>query len=575
MLKFVFDRTLVSAKKVMFIKSKRIIFSAAIILLALTGADAYAQTLKHVTYADPVYHFLDRAYARKWILFLPTTKPYTEKQVYALLNEALSEYKASPEKFSQRDIDELLFHIGRISGDKFSLLSVEEDKFTASLNIAPYTGFNMALDTPSDTATAIGADLIIDLTLANAFYLGLKTDQHLIVETWKNSPYRKFHEPHFPDFNMYTYNLATGETGFNHMANRSEDNDLSIRMNQFNQMSIDLNLATVSFGRNAFMWGPSQFSNSFLSNTAKPYEYFLLDIPFGKRISFNWMTGFLRNREELRSEDDGRKMISTHKFEIQVTDWFMFSFYETVIYAPKFELAYLNPFSLYYISEVAQGDYDNKLGGFDFMFRFPPTVVYLSLYFDDWNFGKLFDPSYYNNMIITTLGTRYYDLIPGLTITVELTYINHWTYTHATPNNYTHYGANLGHVLEPNSYMVYLDLKYDHSLKLTYGFSFWFTQHGYGSINTHPNDVGWDVGGAYPEGTKNYKFLDHGIAGIYRVTDLDLTIYTEYRIPHYGVKLGAALSAAYNRNIADGYSNLPGGDRWKSFLTLSAKWQAY
>ena len=572
-----------SAKKAMFIKSKRIFFLAAIILFVLLGANAYAQTLKHVTYADPVYLFLDRAYARKWILFLPTSKPYTEKQVYALLNEALSEYKSSPEKFSQRDIDELLHHISRISGDRFSLLNAEEDSFSASLNIAPYTGFNMALDTPSDTATAIGADLIIDLTLANAFYLGFKTDQHLILETWENSPYRKFHEPHFPDFNMYTYNLVTGARGFNESANRANgDTELSIRMNQLSQMTIDLNLATVSFGRNSFMWGPSQFSNSLFSNTAKPYEYFLLDIPLGKRMRFSWMTGFLKDRGEERGSPVGNeKLITAHKFEFQITDWLMFSIYEAVVYSPKFELAYLNPFSLYYISEVAQGDLDNKLGGFGFTFRLPPAVIYFSLYFDDWNFGELFNPSYYHNQLITTLGARHYDLIPGLTITAEVTYANHWMYTHKYANgvrrNYSHYGTNLGHVLAPNSYMIYLDFNYDHSLELTYGFSFWLTQHGYGSINKHPHDenIGWSLGDAYTPWTRNYRFLDHGIAGIYQVTDLDLTMYTEYRIPHYGVKLGAALSAAYNRNIADGYGNLPGGDKWKYFLTLSAKWQAY
>ncbi|MCL2792565.1 MAG: capsule assembly Wzi family protein [Spirochaetaceae bacterium] len=572
------------AKIKILIKAKKIMLLAAMILFALQSTNVYAQTLKHVSFADPVYRFLDRAYARGWILFLPTSKPYTERQVYTLLNETLFEFKAAPEKFSQRDIDELLFHIERISGNRFSLFNVRDDNFSASINAAPYATFNMALDTPSDTATVLGADLIIDLTLANNFYLGLRADQHLIFETWETPPYRKFHTPHKPDFNMYTYRLTTGESGFNHNADRIPGhNDLSIRMNQLNQMTVDLNLATISFGRNAFMWGPSQFSNSLLSNTAKPYEYFLLDIPFGKRMNFVWMTGFLRDREQgIGSEDDGRKIITMHKFEFQITDWLMFSIYEAVIYAPRFELAYLNPFSLYYISGVATGDYDNKLGGVDFIFRLPPAVIYLSFYFDDWNFSQLFNPSYFHNQLITTLGVRHHDLIPGLTITAEATYINQWMYTHRLLNgvrrNYTNDNRNLGHVLAPNSYMIYFDFRYDHSLELTYGLSFWFTQHAFGSIkyNARDDEGGyWHMHHLYDPWTGNYRFLDRGIAGIYRVTDIDLTIYAEYRIPHYGVKLNASLSAAYNRNIANDWGNLPGGRGWQCFLTLSARWQAY
>ena len=575
------SKIMMFAKTTMFKKSKTIIILTALILFIFPNTKAYSQTLKQVVYDDPVYLFLDKAYAKKWIFYLPAAKPYTEKKAYALLNEALSEFKASPEKFSSRDVDELLFHMDRLAGEKFSLLSVKDDQFTASANAAPYADFNMALDTPSDTAAVLGADLIIDLTLAQVLYLGFKTDQYLILETWENSPYKKFHNPHYPDFNMYTYNLSAGTAGFNENGEHSHgDNELSIRMNQFNQMTIDLNLATISFGRNSLDWGESQFSNNLLSKNSKPYEYFLFDIPFGQKLYFTWMTGFLKDKKELRSDDDGKKLITAHKFEFQATEWLMFSIYEAVIYSPKFELAYLNPFSLYYISEVAQGDYDNKLGGFDFIFRFAPATIYLSFYFDDWDFGQLFNASYYHNELIATLGARHYDFIPGLTITAEATYTNHWTYTHKISggkrNNYTHYNTHLGNLLEPNSYMIYLDLKYDYSLKSTYGFSFWFTQHGYGSIYEHPGDpgIGWDLAGKYKPWNGNYNFLDYGIDGIYRETNIDLSIYSEYRIPYYGVKLYAELSTEYTLNKGtNGF--VKGENEWNYYLTLSAKWQAY
>ncbi|MCL2481146.1 MAG: hypothetical protein FWF38_05500, partial [Spirochaetaceae bacterium] len=98
------------------------------------------------------------------------------------------------------------------------------------------------------------------------------------------------------------------------------------------------------------------------------------------------------------------------------------------------------------------------------------------------------------------------------------------------------------------------------------------TQHGYGNVNIHATDpgIGWEMGGLYPPGTENYNFLDYG-TDYPRETNIDLALYTEYRIPYYGVKFYAELAAEYTRNKR----NVKGENEWKYFLTLSAKWQAY
>jgi len=562
------DRKLISAGRISFL----------LVFFILTSA-AGAQTLKNVPYSDPVYKFLDRAYARNWIDYLPAVRPYTGKKVHALLEEVLSEYKTSPESFSKRDADELTHYIERLEGNRFSLYKNEGENFTAELRLSPYTDFNIALDSPGNTATTLGTDLAVDLTAGENLYLGFMTDQYLILETWDEdeAPYRKFYSPHKPDFNMYTYNFTTGSEGFNNNAGRSYgDTELSIRMNQLNQMSIDLGISTLTFGRDALSWGESSFSNLALSNTSKPYEYFSFDIPFGDRIYFIWMTGFLKDWTELKSDEDGGKLITAHRIETQVTDWFMFSIFESVVYSEKFELAYLNPFSLYYISEITQGDYDNKLGGFDMAFRLRSSTVYFAFFADDWDFGELFKPSYYHNEMGITLGMRHYDFIPGLTLTAEYSHLNQWMYTHKVVdgerNNYTHYDSHLGHLLEPNSHIFYLDFRYDYSLKNTYGLSFWFTQDSYGDISEHPSDgAGWDINDEYDPWDGFYNYLDFGIDGITRETNLDLTLYTEYRIPFYGVKLYAGWSVEYTHN-----KNQSEGDHeWRNLLTLSAKWQAY
>ena len=102
---------------------------------------------------------------------------------------------------------------------------------------------------------------------------------------------------------------------------------------------------------------------------------------------------------------------------------------------------------------------------------------------------------------------------------------------------------------------------------------FRFIQDAYGDIYTHASDagVGWEMGGLYSEDVKNYSFLDFGVDGAVRETTFDSTLYTEYRIPFYGVKLSAALTVEYVHNR----DKVEGDHEWNSILTLSGKWNAY
>ncbi len=536
-----------------------------------------AQNLRNIPYTDPVYLFLDKGYAKGWIGYLPLSRPYSEKRVIEYLSIIESSYKTSPEKFSDPEITELYSHKNRIEGERYSFIRSEEGKFSGEINMSPHISASTAAGRISDTDAVTGSELSIDLYAGDKLYMGLSADSYAEIETWDKEPYRKFNSPLKPDFNMYTFNLDNGDQGFNHEAIHSEgDTEISLRMNQLNQTTIDAGLIMLSFGRNSLSWGPSRFANLSLSSTSKPYEYLTFDIPVGENMYFTWMTGFLRQTNELQ-EEGGSKIISGHRFEYQMTDWFMFSFYETVVYTDRFELAYVNPFSLYHISEVTQGDLDNKMGGFDFLFRFASSNLYLSLFVDDWDLGQILNPSFFHNEMGVTLGYRSYALLSGLTLTLEYTYLDHWVYSHKTVNgdnnNYTNYGSNLGHLLQPNSQMICLDLRFDADIRKTFGLSFWFTQHGYGDVYTHASDegVGWDMDGLYDEGVKNYSFLDIGVDGAVLETNVDATLYTEYRIPFYGISLYASYSIEYtgNENLVKGENS------WDHILTVSGKWKAY
>ena len=549
----------------------------AVILVLAAAVPLSAENLKNVTIEDPVYLFLDKGYAKGWIGYLPSVKPYTTKRVIEYLKTMENCWKSSPEKFTDKEVKELQSHKKRIEGEHFSLLKNETDQFRTELNIAPHASLNTSPNSVKDTVFIPGAELEIDIQAGEKLYLGLSTDSYLAFETWEEAPYKKFDTPSKPDFNMYTVNLASGETGFNLDAERAVgDPELSIRMNQLNQTTVDADILMITFGRDSLSWGPSQIANLALSSTSTPYEYLTFDIPVGEKIYFSWMTGFLRQAEE-DGTYEGDKLITGHRLEYQLNDWFQFSFFETIVYSERFELAYTNPFSLYYISEVDQGDLDNKMGGFDFLFRFAQSSIYISLFVDDWDFGQLFNAAYYHNELGLTLGYRNYSLIDSLTFTAEYTYLNQWVYTHklvdGERNSYTHDSVSLGHYLPPNAHMLLLDFRYDADLKRTYGMEFRFIQDAYGDIYTHASDdgVGWEMGGLYSDDVENYNFLDFGVDGAVRETTFDSTIYTEYRIPFYGVKLSASLTVEYVHNK----DKVEGDHEWNSILTLSGKWNAY
>lgn len=552
----------------------------AVMILLLVSLPVFSQSAKNIPYEDPVYEFLDKCYSKGWIYYIPDVKPYTEKRALGYLREVRALFLEEPERFTPEDKEKLFHHIDRLEGNKFNLFRYETENIQADLNLAPHAEINSALNEPSDSAIGGGSEFMIDLYAYDNFYMGLRSDIYMTADFWEDAPYPYYRNPHKPDFNMYTYNLSEGTKSFNHDAERHVgDTDVSIRMDQTNQVSADFRFAHISFGRNALNWGPGEQAALSLSKTSKPYEYFFYDIPLGDKIYFSWMTGFLRDEEAFGATEDQDKLITAHRIEFQPFKWFMFSIYETVVYSHRLALSYINPFSLYYISEVSQGDRDNKFGGMDFVFRFMESKLYFSLFLDDWDFGEALNLNYYHNIGAITAGYKIYDIVPKFDLTLEYTYLSHWMYSHKlfsgnNRSNYSHYGSSVGHYLPPNSQLAFADITYNYSPNLAVGLSFLFTQHSVGDINTHAHDDsvgGWDMGGLYDDWDDNYNFLDYGIDGIVRQSNLEWTLHGEYRVPYYGLKFMGAFTLDYTINK----NQIEGDDEWRALLTLAAKWQAY
>ncbi|KKK75158.1 hypothetical protein LCGC14_2876540, partial [marine sediment metagenome] len=153
-------------------------------------------------------------------------------------------------------------------------------------------------------------------------------------------------------------------------------------------------------------------------------------------------------------------------------------------------------------------------------------------------------------------------------------------------NRYMHFGSHLGHFLNPNSHMIYLELNYDLSADFNLGTSFWFTQNGGGGYGEVDVDGDGDAGndGEYDRGDienppfwpfeseselltfPNNQFLD----GIVE-SNIDWTIFADWRIPRSRIQVKASYSLEYTWNL----DKVAGSERWDHILAISAGWTTF
>ncbi len=527
-----------------------------------------AQTLRKIPYSDPVYPFLDKAYSLGWLAYLPQIRPYSVAGVLGWL-EQIDQYSlkhsgaVTPLARSQAESFR-----ERLTTPVHHLKTEWEGSNYASLDFPLSFSTNSRLESIGDSYLSASLSFSGEISFGQSFFLGMDTGPSLAFLTYEQAPFRKFYRPLREDYAIYNYFLSQGTGKFSHSHPQLDlhipgEADLFLQANSTAQTTINFDLAELSFGRESLSWGPSPLCNLSLSSWSKPYDYLQLDIPLSNRGTFTWMTGVLQDFKVQGEKDFVEKLVNVHRLEFQLLDWLLFGLTESVVYSYRLELAYLNPVSLYYLNEVRLGDYDNKLVGFDLVFRLPRSKAYLSVLVDDWDFGELFSLNYYHNEMGALLGVQLYDLLPDVMIHLEYAYMSHWMYTHKDSytdeahnyNRYKHYDSHLGHFLNPNAHMIYLEIARDHSLAFSYGTSFWFTQDGEGTIDDPLN-----VSSGYLD------FLDGTVE-----SNLDWTLFAEYRLLKYNAVVKAAYTLAYTKNLG----KVAGRNQWDNIFSLEFSWMTY
>lgn len=553
------------------------------LLLLLLCMGLSAEGLRNIPLSNPVYLFLEKAYVYGCIDYISQARPYTESQTLDYLQDIHTYIIENKIDLPASFLENLNYFKEQFNSQRETAVFAEIGE-NSTLHLQPR--FNLHIDSnlvsPGDTIPAFTGDIELSASFDTSFYLSLNMETILNYWGWSNLPYKPYHSPGIPDKYVFAYSLDNGSSGFNHEGTHTAGtHELVVTTNAESQLSVDLEYLTFGFNKGNLDWGPSRVANLALSKQAKPFEYFGFNLPFGDRGMFSWLTGFLYD-PTYSSKGLNRRLLAIQRVEYQITDWLLLALYESILYDYTFEMAFINPFTIYYVAEVNQGtETSNKLGGFDLIFRLPKSKIYLAMYSDDWDMKDILSFNASHNEWIGTLGVHYFDLIPDLTLLFEYTYVSHWMYTHFTdpiPNisskSYQHYLSPLGHFLGPNSHMIHLQGDYDLSLFMNAGSSLSFIQDGRGDINTPPN---WGAENTL-HGVTDYRdiyysFLDIGKPGFTVTTIFDWSIFGSLIIPEYDISLKGTYSLEYSFiNKTEDWALVEGSPRVDHFISLDISW---
>jgi hypothetical protein len=221
-----------------------------------------------------------------------------------------------------------------------------------------------------------------------------------------------------------------------------------------------------------------------LSDIATYYPYLKLNWQVWK-IHFQNIYGQLSATSTNLTRDRlvPRKYFASHHLSIELLPGLQAGLFESIVFSRSsgFDLTYLNPFTLYRVTEGSLGSPDNILIGGDFRWNlFKRIQIYGQFIFDEFRFMELFvnNRGWWGNKWGLQGGAKYINVfgIPQLDFQYELNMVRPYTYAQYRTDDisYTHHTQMLAHPLGANFKesllrlqwqphpRIYLDAKYFH-----------------------------------------------------------------------------------------------------------------
>jgi len=343
---------------------------------------------------------------------------------------------------------------------------------------------------------------------------------------------------------------------------------------------------TLRWGKIKREWGQGDGS-LFLSGSAHPFEGFETHINPVKWFNYsatvgslgNWFVDSYINKDFNPATDDTtkittnlgmfseQKMISIQQIDITPTNWLSLLVSSSAIWGKRFELAYLSPLLMPFMTQEFNGDFDNVSITTGFTMRFPKIgKIYGSLFLDETSGSSIEEIfKYARNMYAYQGGIQTpLSFLPFGTITLQYTKINPFVYSHyfeekystfslPVSMNYTNEGQNLGYFLPPNSDEILLKVETFPKPNLLTTFKYQLIRHGTNSVDPYTGAItGTDADGdGIPDGqiygdiyipydystTTPYPLKDFLHDGVYDWSNI-VSLKAEYSFPSYPLTVG-------------------------------------
>lgn len=527
------------------------------LLLTLVACVLHAQEQLPVDVGDPVYPVLEISAIRGLAGPLSAVKPYSEREVRSRLDAARAGERISPEE--RAVLDEMAKRFPR--GDA----------------PAAYLEAEGAASYRSDLAAA-AIDVSVNGAVGVAGSLWSVGAYHLQVQGILDMANRDAFPPF--DFTKQWDGFQVWTSGQGLEYSQGENGHLNITSAAFSALSFDffdhaLNLQASRVRRD---WGVGEGSVS-LSGTARPIEAFTASIRPVSWAGFSFLAGTLGDWWSSNTE---QKMFSIHRIEVFPFDWLYLSPWESVVYAKRLELSYLDPIFPYWFGQQLAGDKDNLTLGGDVAVTLAPFArLYFSLLIDEISFVPL--ATFFSrpqNRYAWQAGVKVPLPWPAWSLFVfQYTKIEPYTYTHypqAFPQygtqlidlSYTNDGENIGYHLPPNSDELLFRLSGYPTALLRVAVQYQLIRHGTGllSLGQIEGDISLPIGAGAATQYPMKDFLHDGIYEWIHVARLDLS----YSIP----AIRGTAWVEYAFVAASNYTNVPGNDLVKSLVGIGVKLRA-
>ncbi|NQT57486.1 MAG: hypothetical protein HQ557_00745 [Bacteroidetes bacterium] len=336
------------------------------------------------------------------------------------------------------------------------------------------------------------------------------------------------------------------------------DSDSQLNISLFND-ALELH-----WGMYARDWGHGSMG-LLISRDARPFDALEIRMQLADWLEYTYITGSLTEWHD-SLKNTRQNMLTMKRIEIAPIKNLKLSLFENVVWIKRFEMGYLNPFTITTLYQNMLGDFDNMYAGADFQYTpIKGLQFYGSVVVDEMNTPNPVVWFRQARNIFTLQAGAQISLaswVPGL-IRLQYTKLEPFFYTHGIRNHasysdtpmdttYIHKGENIGYYLPPNSDEFFLSTSNFISADIIFETTIRYIRHSDQFGGSLTDSIDYDRITEYPEknftGTLTGHILAFSFSLKYHFNDFPLILMLR---PSYAVQWHREVSFASDLGVAE------------------------